>query len=128
MGKGDQGGILIDSRVKGFEIRCHFSVLRSDPDDIVFPTQQVDAALQNIKIGWKIEAVGNDPEASGPEGERCGDELEEIDGDRVTDDDLAGSGTDQDGDLFTDTGRGFPPELTRSIEALVRRPRELPSM
>jgi hypothetical protein len=65
--------------------------------------------LDDVQIGRKVVDLGEDRPAAVRELERGGQQLEEVDGRGVRDDDLAGLGTDEPRDAVADAARPADP-------------------
>ncbi len=76
-------------------------------------TQQTLQPLRDVEIGPEVLDVRQDQPAAGPQVDGCGQQLEEIDRDRVGDHDLVGRGADQGRDLARHAFRQIDPAGSR---------------
>jgi hypothetical protein len=75
----DERSVFVDGGFERGEIGCDVVVACADADDFVAIAERLIDALQNIKVGRKVERIGNDAYAVRLKRERRCGKLEEVD-------------------------------------------------
>ena len=115
----DDGCVFVDGGFKLGNVRGDVVVGCADTNDLVAIAKILLNALQDIKIGWEIERVSDDPGSVRLQCDGGCGEFEEVDGGGVTDENLSRCGADELTDLLADSRRRIPPAFVPATDEVI---------
>ncbi len=116
MRESDERSILVDGGFECGEVGCDVVVAGADADDLMAIAERLIDALQNVKVGGKVESIGDDAGLVGLQCECRGGELEEVDRDGIANESLSRRRADELTDLIPHPRGSVPPAFVPAAD------------